>query len=259
MKGTQLMKKLYIIISILSLSAVLLTACSTSGAESAVQSAVEGLSETLGEVETQVDATQSDAQAAASETGNEFSMPTSMQLVFGIIKLEQTDYAIQADQAQELLTLWKAASSLSESETAATEEIEAVLNQIWDTLTPEQKQVLEEMDLSNQGMGAIAEELGLEFGGGSRFDEMTPEMQSTIEAMRASGESPRGMFGSDFPGGGQGGGAGGGFGSGGEQLSPEARETAITERGGFARAGAGLGLNPAFIDAIIEFLQAKVE
>jgi predicted small secreted protein len=251
MKGTQLMKKLYIIISILLLPAVLLTACSTSGAESAVQAAAGA--------ETQVDATKSDAQAGASETENEFSMPTSMQLVFGIIKLEQTDYAIQADQAQELLTLWKATRSLSESETAATEEIEAVLNQIWDTLTPEQKQVLEEMDISDQGMGAIAEELGLEFGGGSRFDEMTPEMQATIEAMRASGESPRGMFGSDFPGGGQGGGAGGGFGSGGEQLSPEARETAIAERGGFARAGAGLGLNPAFIDAIIEFLQAKVE
>jgi len=73
--------------------------------------------------------------------------------------------------------------------------------------------------------------------------------------MRESGGLPRGGFGGDFPGGGP----GGGFGGEGGQLSPEARETAIAERGGFARAGANLGLNPVLVDAIINFLQAKVE
>jgi hypothetical protein len=251
MKGTQTMKKHMIVISILLLSAVLLSACSTSG--------VESVAGALAEVGTQVDETQSDAQAGASETENELSMPSAMQLALGTFKLEETDYAIEAEQAQELLVLWKAVRSLTESETTAAEEIEAVVNQIGDTMTAEQMNAIEAMELTFQDMGAIAEALGLEFGGAGRFGDMTPEMQSTMEAMRESGEFPRNGSGGDFPGGGPGGGPGGEFGGEGGQLSPEARQTAIAERGGFTRAGARLGLNPFLLDAIIAFLQAKVE
>lgn len=251
MKGTQTMKKHTMIISILLLSAVLLSACSSNG----VESAAEAASEVLAEVGTQVEETQSGAQAGASETESDFSMPSAMQLALGTFMLEETDYAIDADQAQEILVLWKAVRSLTESETTAAEEIEAVLNQIGDSMTAEQMAAIEAMELSFQDMGAIAERLGLEFGGAGRFGDMTPEMQSTMEAMRESGEFPRGGQGGDFPGGGP----GGGFGGEGGQLSPEARETAIAERGGFDRAGARLGLNPVLLDAIIDFLQAKVE
>jgi len=251
MEGKLTMKKKIIFISILLLT-VLLSACASSSAQ---ESGTNPSGDVSAKAGTQGNETQSDAQAAASDTKNEFSMPSAMQLALGTFKLEETDYAIQADQAQEMLILWKAVRSLTESETTAAEEIEAVINQIGDSMTADQMAAVESMELTFQDMGAIAEALGLEFGGAGRFGDMTPEMQATREAMRESGGLPRGGFGGDFPGGGP----GGGFGGEGGQLSPEARETAIAERGGFARAGAGLGLNPTLLEAIIDFLQAKVQ
>jgi len=63
--------------------------------------------------------------------------------------------------------------------------------------------------------------------------------------------------GGGFPGGGPGRGPGSGPGSGpgGEGLSPEMRETAMAERGGFQRVN--LGLPGPMLDAIIEFLEGK--
>ena len=183
-------------------------------------------------------------------------MPPVFQLTLGTLKLEDTDYAIDAEQAQELLPLWKAARSLSESETTAAEEIEAVIKQINNTMTEEQLDEINAMQLSFEAMRSIAQEFGFEFGpGGGRFENLTPEQQATIEAARESGQFPGpGGLGLGFPGGGPGGGPDGGFGAG---LSPEARQTAIAERGG-AR-GATFGLNPFLIEAIIEFLEGKVQ
>lgn len=209
-------------------------------------------------VETQVDTAQSSGQTEISETDFEFSMPLAIQLVLGTIKLDETDYPVEGAQAEELLTLWKAARSLSESDTTAAEEIEALVNQIRDSMTAEQMQAIEAMDLTFEDMGAIFEELGLEFGGAGRFEDMTPEMQATMEAMRESGDFPRGGPGGEFPGGGPGGpGAGGPGGRFGDEFNPQAIQTAVAERGG--QRGGGLGLNPALLDAIIDFLQAKVE
>ncbi len=180
--------------------------------------------------------------------------PQAIQLALGIFKLEGTEQALSTKQAAELLTLWKAARSLSQSETVAAEELQAVVSQIQDTMTPAQLDFLASMDLSFEDMGAIAEELGLDFGMAGRFGDITPEMQATMQAMRESGQFPEGGFGG---GQGLGGGPGsrgpGGGGFGGEAgLSPEQRETAIAERGGFRQAG--LGIPVQLLDAIIEYL-----
>ena len=50
-------------------------------------------------------------------------------------------------------------------------------------------------------------------------------------------------------------GPGGGFGI--IEMDPSARATAIAERGGIR--GAGLILNSQFLDAIIQFLETKIE
>ena len=63
------------------------------------------------------------------------AMPISAQLGFGTLLLEDTEHAVDAGQAAELLPLWKAARSLSESETVAEAELEAVFHQIEDTMT----------------------------------------------------------------------------------------------------------------------------
>jgi hypothetical protein len=207
---------------------------------------------------------------AASPTGNavdpangerQFEMSTEMTLMLGTVKLDETDFAVDVEQAAELLPLWKALRSLSESDTAANVEIEALISQIGETMTPEQMEAIESMGLSMQDMNGVMETLGIEMGG---FGDMSEEMQATMEAAQESGDFPGG---GDFPRGGDmppgggmgpgnGMGGGGGFG-GGAELDSAARATAMAERGG--ERGIRSGLNTNLLDAIIEFLEAKIQ
>lgn len=195
--------------------------------------------------------------AETTDGDGEFNLPVGTMLTLGTVMLEETEYAVDADQASALLPLWKALRSFGESETTAQVEIDAVISQIGDTMTPEQINTIEAMELTMQDMGVVAETLGVEMGGfGGAFGEMTPEMRETMQAMRESGEFQR-PGGGDFPGGGPGGGQGPGGGLGGAELDPDARATAIAERGGVR--GARSGINAFLLDGIIEFLEAKVQ
>lgn len=189
--------------------------------------------------------------------GRTFEIPLETQLMLGTVKLDETAYAIDSEQAADLLPLWKALRSLSGSDTTAQAEVEAVFNQIQDTMTTDQIDTIEDMDLTMADMAGVAEILGVEFGlgGGGRFGDITPEMQETMQAMRESGEFPGG--GGGFGGGqGRGGGQGPGGGFGGDEVDPSVRETAIAERGGtFNR---GFGINTELLDAVIDFLEAKI-
>lgn len=179
----------------------------------------------------------------------EFTIPPETALLIGTVRLDETDQAIDAAQATELLPLWKALRSLSESETASSLEVDALINQIQDTMTAEQMGAISAMNLTMEDFSALRETLGLEdtgFGGG----DITPALQATMQAARESGEAPPEGFG-----GGQGMGGGPGGGGGETALDPAARETAIAERGG--TRGAGVGINTALLDAIIAFLEAK--
>jgi len=158
--------------------------------------------------------------------------------------------------------LWKAARSLSESDTAATAEIEALFKQIRGTLTAEQQQVIDSGEFSPQDFASLGEKYGFTMGfgpgGGGQMDETT---RATVEALRASGQMPqRGQGGG--PGGppGEGGiivegGPGGGFMPGGGD--PSAMQTAVAENGG--SRGARLGLNSELLQAIITFLEGKIQ
>jgi len=250
------MKKIFLLIGFLFLITLVIGACGSS----ADQTDMESSGDTSPAV-SEVEGTPAPGDESFRLGLNEGETPLAMKLSLGSFKLEQTDYPIGEDQAGELLPLWKALRSLSESETAASEEIEAVLNQIQDTMTTEQLTAIESMELTMQDLGAIAEEMGLDIAGGfgGRFGDLTSEQQATMEAARESGQFPgRGPGGGlGFPGGGPGGGPGpeGGIPGGGE-FSPEAQETAIAERGGLR--GANLGVNPFILEAIIEFLESKI-
>ena len=189
------------------------------------------------------------------------NMPDSMVLAYGIFQLEDSDVPIDATQAAQLLPLWKAARSLSASDTVATAEIEALWKQIRNTLTTEQQQVIDSTDFSPEQFAALGEKYGLTLGfgpGGGQMDEST---RATVEALRASGQMPqRGQGGGMGLGpGGEGGiivgGPGGGeIAAGGD---PSAMQTAVAENGG--TRGARMGLNSALLDAIITFLEGKVQ
>jgi len=240
------MKQTTIVISIALLGLLLLTACGTSSQSNTEQAGVEA------ESSGGIDAALLDTGLAITPVPGAGGQPLAMQLALGTFRLEDTDYPVDAEQAAALLPLWKAARSLSQSETAATEELQAVIDQIEDTMTAEQLAALADTSLGFEDMGAIAEEFGLEFGGG-QFGDISPEMQATMQAARESGQFPPEGFGGPGPGFG-GAAPGGGLGPGGG-LSPEQRQTAVAERGGFRRAG--LGVPSSLLDAVIEFLEAK--
>jgi hypothetical protein len=175
-----------------------------------------------------------------------------MQLALGTFKLEDTDHPVSAEQAKDLLPLWKALRSLGDSETTAAQELEAVINQIQGAMTPEQMTDIQAMQLSFQDMQSLSQELGLQFGMGGGFGEMSPEMQATIEAARQSGQAPGGGGFQGGPGGFPGGGPpdmGG--------VGPEVRQTAMASGGG--RRNSGLNLPPGLLDALIKLLEEKAQ
>jgi len=113
------MKKLFI--PALTVLAVLLTACGSSATNTPMNA-------TNGEI------------------------PTATQLVLGSLRLEETEYAITAEQATELLPMWQVYAELLSSDTAAQEEIDALTEQIQESMTSEQMQAITDMQLTQQDM-----------------------------------------------------------------------------------------------------------
>ena len=194
-----------------------------------------------------------EVEPSQTDQQNQQDIPLETKLMIGSVKLDETDHVIDAEQASNLIPLWKALRSLASSDTTAEAEVNAVINQIQDTMTTDQLALIDEMELTMGDMGSVFGILGIENTFGGRFGDITPEMQATMEAMRESGE---------FPAGGQGLGRSqgqrpGDDGVGGAEIDPSVRETAIAERGG--EFGRGFGINTQLLDAIIEFLEEKIQ
>ena len=196
------------------------------------------------------------AGPADPASSSENTLPLSTQLLIGTFKLEDTDLAVTAEQANELIPLWQVLQSISSSDTAAQEEMDALVEQIQETMTAEQVQAIEAMNLTSQDMFTIMQEQGLG-GGGPMMTQGTP-------AAGSNGEFPAPPAGGgDFigPAGGGPGGGGGTGGGGGQGLSPDQIATAQANRaengggGGFRFNGAPAPL----IEALVKFLQEKAD
>ncbi len=179
------------------------------------------------------------------------------QLAAGTLLLENTPEAVDETLAAELLPLWQAVQSLVNSDTAAPAEINAVLNQIQDTMAPEQVAAIAAMSLTSDSLATMAEEGDLAFGFGGRG-----------QAAGDTGTQPGGFPGGDFPGGGfpeggfpgggpGGGGPGGGF-AGGEAsgLDPEALATRQAE---FASGDTGTMQERLLLGAVVRLLGTKTD
>lgn len=84
----------------------------------------------------------------ATQTSDE--LPIGLQLAVGTLKLENTENDITADQAEELMMYWQVYEEVSQSDTAAQEEIDAVIAQIQETMTTKQMQAISDMQISQQ-------------------------------------------------------------------------------------------------------------
>jgi hypothetical protein len=91
-------------------------------------------------------------------------------LLVGTLKLEDTDQAVNADQAKILLPLWQAYRSLSSSQTSAEVEVEALLNQIQGNMTTEQVEAIKAMSLTNTDLMDLMQSMG-----GGRITRGTPD------------------------------------------------------------------------------------
>ena len=183
----------------------------------------------------------------------ENALPEISQLALGTFKLETSGYPLSDDQVSDLAFLWKAMVNLYTSDTVASEEIQAVIEQVEEGYSSEQINSIAEMKLTFEDMGLITKELGLSFGGRGGFGEdLPPEMQATVQAARDSGQRPAelGIEGLSGPGGGMGGGPGGGIpgsgmGAGGGDPSSIEGSTSIKR----------VQINIGLLNALVEYLE----
>jgi hypothetical protein len=82
-------------------------------------------------------------------------------LALGTLRLEDTAQAVNAAQAAELLPLWKAAQSLSTSQTISTVEMDALYAQIREAMTPEQIKAIDAMDFTEAEITEMKSSLGV--------------------------------------------------------------------------------------------------
>jgi hypothetical protein len=141
---------------VISLVAILLTACS--GGTVATVSADSGLS------------------AAA-------------RLAVGTLKLEGTSNAVTTSEAGDLLTLWEAYRSLSNSDTTSQIELDALVKQIEGTMTSEQTKSIDAMNLSEQSASDVVQSMGSSIG--VSVSSSTPDSSAQSQPAQAGG--PGGM------------------------------------------------------------------
>lgn len=198
-------------------------------------------------------------QASAEKTrlNDDYADALSLQtqLALGTLQLEETDLAVDEALAAELLPLWRAVQSLANSETAAEAEIQAVINQIQDTMKPEQITAIADMKLTEESMTTMIEEGGLAFGpGGGRG----------IAGGEANNDGTGGGFAGGPPGGGLffggppgGGGPGGGPGFPGGGFGDLSEDDIATRQAEFAERGVAAFADRALTGAVIRMLEVK--
>ena len=150
------------------------------------------------------DATPAPADVGGSETDTGAALDTSYanaldagsQLALGTIRLEEMEKGVTPEQAAALLPLWRAIQAGTLQGNA---ELNAVLKQIEGQMTPEQLAAIAAMQLTRDDLQAWAESQGLNLASSPEEmaarmaksgQELSPEVQATMEAMRAAGGGP---------------------------------------------------------------------
>lgn len=201
------------------------------------------------------------SSAAGLSADYENALPVEMQLAVGTLLLDGTENEVDSATSAQLVTLWKAARSLSESDSTAQAEIDALYKQIEETMTPARIEAISDMQITRQDMTQVFQDMGLEFGNLSeRFGTLTPEMQATAEAARESGQFPGNgaglrRFEGGAPGEGFTGGPPGGIPDGGFPSGPGASANSDNTEQATRNRGSGL-VGPVY-DALIQYLEGK--
>lgn len=132
---------------------------------------------------------------AACSGGTEATVPAdsglsaATRLAVGTLKLEDTSNAVTASEAVELLTLWEAYQSLSNSDTTSQVELDALVKQIEGTMTSEQVKSIDDMGLTEQSVSDVVQSMGSSIGVSAPAS--TPDSSAQSQPAQAGG--PGGM------------------------------------------------------------------
>ena len=192
------------------------------------------------------------AAVAGTETAASTASLTQ-QLLYGTIGLEGSDYAVDAEQAETLLPLWKAYNALRTDSTVAAEELQGLLNQIKRSMTDEQMAYIEENSFDATSISDLVASLDLNMVG------QTTQGRSSEDGFQSSNGAPGGP-GGNMPSGGAPMGGGMGMTTGGEQMdtSSMSKEQLAQLQAQREAAGGGMGNNTMYIEVLIELLNQKI-
>ena len=166
-------------------------------------------------------------------------LPQSTKLLIGTLKLDGTPQAVTAQQAAQLIPLWQLYASLETSSTAASQEVDATVQQIQATMTAEQIQAIESMNITRRDEFTTLQQMGLAQANSSGTPQ--PGTGTQGQGNRSGGG---GFGGGGFP--------GGGGGQGNRNFNPSQIATAQAAR---AQGGGTNRIPSALIDALVQYLQ----
>lgn len=187
------------------------------------------------------------------------ALPVLSQLILGSLKLEGGEQAIDVEQAGKLLPLWQAYQTLSNSDNTAQAELDGLLAQIQQSMTPAQIESIGALQLTADDVGEVLQALGPGLFRGGANNGQSDSATSGRGLNNPDGGLPLGGPPGGFPAGGPGGGAfegpPGGFAGG--AANPEARATAMAER--LAQGGdqAASFMTRGLLNQLITTLQLK--
>ncbi|MGE5252084.1 MAG: hypothetical protein ACM3QS_17905 [Bacteroidota bacterium] len=179
--------------------------------------------------------------AAIASSPAESSLAPSARLILGTLKLEGTAEAVTARQAAALLPLWQVYQGLQESGTAAQEEIDALVQQIQETMTSSQVQSMQAMSLTQADIMSVMVE--------QNIAEAGPQQAVT---RTASGSGPQAGPEGGMPPADMGGEPG--------MVGAAAPVSASSSTGGSSssQVQAGSGVPSALLDALIQLLETRI-
>ena len=123
------------------------------------------------------------ANSSINATNSSTASLSGLQLAVGILKLENTEKEVTAEQAPELLMLWQVYADLSQSDTAAQAEVDALVTQTQEALTADQLQAIRDMQITQRDATALTQ--------GSTVTSVS-QTQSNSTTTSQSGGNPAG-------------------------------------------------------------------
>lgn len=174
------------------------------------------------------------------------ALPVETQLAVGTLKLAGTDQDISSEQAQNLVVYWETYQELSQRDTAAQEEMDALVTQIQETMTSDQMQAITDMNITQQDVFASMQGVTVDSSNSGNSTVSVPSGSSSGGGMPAGGPPADG--GGVPPDGGMPGDLGG-TASGSSQVQSSAT--------GSSSAGIA-NIPPALVEAVIQSLQQRI-